>query len=121
MKKRVSLIVLASLGCCLIALPALAAAAKSAADCYKQGKACFDKEDYDAAIAAYTEAIRIDPKSAARGSVSIAGTNPTGSRRETEPMRASGPPPRSVHNTSPTRQRGEADASPRCHQAKLDA
>ena len=36
----------------------------AAADALKKGKACLEKKDFDAAIAAFTEAIRLDPKDA---------------------------------------------------------
>ena len=35
---------------------------RSAKEAYEKGKACLDKKDYDAAIVAFTEAIRLDPK-----------------------------------------------------------
>ena len=37
---------------------------KSAAEALKKGKSCFDKQDYDAAIVAFTEAIRFAPRDA---------------------------------------------------------
>ena len=42
-------------------LPNVAASADSATDAFERGKACLDKQDYDAAIIAFTEAIRLDP------------------------------------------------------------
>ena len=35
-----------------------------AADACQKGMACLEKKDYDAAIAAFTEAIRLDPTNA---------------------------------------------------------
>ena len=44
--------------------PALAAAADPLKDAMQKGKACFDKGDYDGAVAAYSEAIKLDPMKA---------------------------------------------------------
>ena len=35
---------------------------KGANEAFEKGKACLDKKDFDAAITAFTEAIRLDPK-----------------------------------------------------------
>ena len=43
-------------------LPIVAASADPARDAYEKGKACPEKKDYAAAIGAFTEAIRLDPK-----------------------------------------------------------
>jgi len=43
-------------------LPNVAASADAAKDAYEKGKARLDKKDYDGAITAFTEAIRLDPK-----------------------------------------------------------
>jgi tetratricopeptide (TPR) repeat protein len=43
-------------------LPNVAASSDAAQEAYEKGKACFDKKDYDAAITAVTEAIRLNPK-----------------------------------------------------------
>ena len=40
----------------------VSANADAVAEACKKGKACLEKKDFDAAIAAYTEAIRLDPK-----------------------------------------------------------
>src|SRR6516225_4448020 len=47
-----------------LAPPAAAADAGAAKTAYEKGKACLDKKDYDAALAAFDEAIRLDPKDA---------------------------------------------------------
>ena len=41
-----------------------AASTDPAAEAYQKGRASLDKQDYDAAIAAFTEGARLDPKSA---------------------------------------------------------
>ena len=41
-----------------------AAPPEPAAEALKKGNACIEKEDFDAAIVAFSEAIRLDPKSA---------------------------------------------------------
>jgi tetratricopeptide (TPR) repeat protein len=46
----------------VLSLPAMAAQADGAKLAYEKGKACLEKNDYDAALAALTEAIRLDPK-----------------------------------------------------------
>jgi tetratricopeptide (TPR) repeat protein len=43
-------------------LPNVGASANPAKEAYQKGKACLEKKDLDAAIAAFTEAIRLDPK-----------------------------------------------------------
>ena len=48
----------------VLLLTPVAASADPAAEAYQKGRACFDKHDYDAAIAAFTEVIRLDPKNA---------------------------------------------------------
>jgi hypothetical protein len=48
----------------VLLLPNVAASADAAKKAYEKGKACFAKRDYDAAIAAFSEAIRLDPKDA---------------------------------------------------------
>ena len=48
----------------ILLLPSLAASADPAAEAYKKGLACFEKEQNDAAVAAFSEAIRLDPKNA---------------------------------------------------------
>ena len=42
-------------------LPNVAASADAAKEAYEKGKASLDKREYDAAITAFTEAIRLDP------------------------------------------------------------
>ncbi len=44
----------------------VAAGAGTANEAGRRGKICFDKGDLDAAVAAYTEAIRLDPRNAER-------------------------------------------------------
>ena len=46
----------------IMLLPNLAASANSVTEACKKGKACLDKEDFASAVAAFTEALRIDPK-----------------------------------------------------------
>ena len=46
----------------ILLLPCLAAGADPVKDAMQKGKACFGKGDYDGAVAACTEAIRLDPK-----------------------------------------------------------
>ena len=46
----------------LLLLPNVAASADTAKGAYEKGKASLEKKDYDAAISAFTEAIRLDPK-----------------------------------------------------------
>ncbi len=46
----------------VLLLPNAAVSADLAKDSYEKGKACLDKRDYDAAITAFTEALRLDPK-----------------------------------------------------------
>jgi formylglycine-generating enzyme required for sulfatase activity/lipoprotein NlpI len=41
-----------------------AASADAATEAYEKGKTCLDKKDYDAAISAFAEAIRLDPTNA---------------------------------------------------------
>ena len=48
----------------ILLLPGVAASADPAKDAMQKGKACFEKGDYDGAIAAFTESIRLDPKDA---------------------------------------------------------
>ena len=48
----------------ILLLPQVAASADPAAEACRKGQSCFEKQDYDAAIAAFTTAIRIDPKDA---------------------------------------------------------
>jgi tetratricopeptide (TPR) repeat protein len=48
----------------LLLLPGVAISADPAKEALAKGKACVEKKDYDAAIAAFTEAIRLDPKCA---------------------------------------------------------
>ena len=43
-------------------LPNVAKSADTAAEACQKGESCLDKEDFDAAISAYTEAIRLDAK-----------------------------------------------------------
>jgi len=45
-------------------LPNVAASDDAAKEACEKGKACFDKRDYAGAVAAYSEAVRIDPKNA---------------------------------------------------------
>ena len=47
----------------VLMLPA-AASADAAKDAYEKGKACLEKKDYDSAVTAFDEAIRLDPKNA---------------------------------------------------------
>ncbi len=46
----------------VLLLPHVATSADRAAEAYQKGKSCLEKGDSDAAIAAFTEAIRLDPK-----------------------------------------------------------
>ncbi len=48
----------------ILLLPNLATSADVAKDAYAKGKSCLDKKDYDAAIPAFAEAIRLDPTNA---------------------------------------------------------
>ena len=48
----------------VLLLPSVAAGADPAKQAYENGKACLDKKDYDAAIAAFNEAIRLNPSNA---------------------------------------------------------
>ena len=48
----------------LLLLPSVAAGADATKEALQKGKASFDKGDYDAAIAAFSELIRLDPKNA---------------------------------------------------------
>ena len=48
----------------ILLLPGVAASADPAKDAMQKGKACFEKGDNDGAVAAYSEAIRLDPKNA---------------------------------------------------------
>lgn len=43
-------------------LAGVAASADTAKDANEKGKSCLEREDFDAAVAAFTEAIRLDPK-----------------------------------------------------------
>ena len=45
-------------------LPNVAASADAAKEAYDKGEACLDKQDFDPAITAFTEAIRLNPKHA---------------------------------------------------------
>ena len=45
-------------------LPNVAASADAAKDAYEKGNSCLEKKDYDAAITAFTEAIRLNPEDA---------------------------------------------------------
>ena len=49
----------------ILLLPKVAESADPSAEACQKGKACLEKRDCDAAISAYAEAIRLDPKSAA--------------------------------------------------------
>ena len=46
----------------ILLLPKVAASADAAAEACQGGKACLEKGDFNAAMVAYTEAIRLDPK-----------------------------------------------------------
>ena len=46
----------------LSSLPNTAASADAAKEAYENGLSCLEKKDYDAAITAFTEALRLDPK-----------------------------------------------------------
>ncbi len=48
----------------VLLLPNVAASADAAMEAYEKGAACLEKKDYDAAIAAFTEAIRLNPTTA---------------------------------------------------------
>jgi len=48
----------------ILLLPNVAASADAATEAYQKGLSCLGEQDYDAAIAAFTEAIRLNPKSA---------------------------------------------------------
>jgi Tfp pilus assembly protein PilF len=48
----------------VLLLPEVAASADAAGDAFQKGISYFEKEDYDAAITAFSEAIRLDPKDA---------------------------------------------------------
>ena len=48
---------------CLL-LPTVAASADAAKEAYEKGKASFSKGDYDLAISAFSEAIRLNPRHA---------------------------------------------------------
>src|SRR5580693_2528158 len=45
-----------------LASPSFAAETDAAKKAYEKGKACRDKSDYDGAIAAFSETVRLDPK-----------------------------------------------------------
>ena len=61
-------------------LPSAAAGADPAAEAYQEGVTSLDKQDYDAAVTAFDEAIRLDPKNAA---AHHHGVSPTGTRANT--------------------------------------
>src|ERR1039458_2737477 len=46
----------------VLLLPNVAASADAAAEAFQKGLSYLDKEEYDTAIAAFTEAIRLNPK-----------------------------------------------------------
>ena len=46
----------------LLLLPSMTASAGPANEAVKKGKVCFDKGDYDGAVAAYAEAIKLIPE-----------------------------------------------------------
>ena len=48
----------------VLLLPTVAVSAGEAKEALENGNGCMDKKDFDAAIAAFTEAIRFDPKNA---------------------------------------------------------
>ena len=48
----------------ILLLPNVAASADAAKEAYENGKACLEKQDYDGAAAAFTEAIKLDPNDA---------------------------------------------------------
>ena len=48
----------------LLLVPSVVASADPAADAYKKGVLYLDKQDFNSAVAAFTEAIRLSPKSA---------------------------------------------------------
>ena len=48
----------------VLLLPNVAASADPVKESMRKGKACFDKEDYVGAVAAYSGAIKLDPKNA---------------------------------------------------------
>ena len=45
-------------------LPRIAAGADPAKEAEERGRACLDKQDFDGAIAAFTQAVGLDPKDA---------------------------------------------------------
>src|SRR5580658_9672784 len=48
----------------VLLLPNVAASADAAKEAYEKGKSCLEKKDYDAAITAFNEAIKLDNKNA---------------------------------------------------------
>ncbi len=48
----------------VLLLPNVAASADPAKEAFNKGKACYEKKDYDAAIIAFSEAIRLNPRNA---------------------------------------------------------
>ena len=48
----------------VLLLPNVAASADAAKEAYEKGKSCLEKQDYDGAAAAFTEAIKLDPNDA---------------------------------------------------------
>ena len=48
----------------VLLLPNIATSADAAREAYQKGISCLDKRDYDAAITAFTETIRLDPRDA---------------------------------------------------------
>ncbi len=62
MKKHVSLAVVVFLAFLTVVMPSIAVEPKSAQEALQNGKSFFNKRNFDAAIAAYTEAIWIAPR-----------------------------------------------------------
>ena len=81
----------------ILLFPTLAATADPAAEAYHKGLSCFEKQDYDAAIADFSEATRLAPKDAP---ATAAGAAPTRKRAiSTRPSPTTRRPSGSIRST----------------------